>query len=1112
MKKTLFLLAALLGVTQAWAYTCKVDGICYNLNQAAKTATVTYSGYPHNNDYTGAYGSSLSGLDIVIPSTISYQDEEYIVTAIGEKAFYDSESTVRMSSVTIPSTVTSIGSQAFWKCTAITSITIPSSVSNIGEYAFYGCTGLTSLTIEEGVSAIGSGAFSGCSSLTSVIVKKESPVDIASSVFSNRANATLTVPYGCSEAFAAADYWKEFKEIVEASPIIEFADANVKALCIANWDTNGDGELSEAEAETVTSLDAVFKNNAYIGSFDELRFFTGLSAVNDNAFINCTNLSSIIIPESVTSIGVSAFQNCKSLASIIIPGSVTEIGTSAFCYCSGLTNITTPVSIKSIGRYAFRECSNIVTAKIECSGNLGYGVLYKCNSLKSLEINCPVVSNIFQEVGANYTNHGLPDTLEELVLGEKVEEISGFWQVDRKGVKTSTTVTYQSAKQMCQIQYATASSNPIYDAKTAYIDGEKLRNIIIPDDVVSIGSFAFINCTSLQSITMPTLLTNIGQEAFCGCSSLATLSLPDGIKNIGEGAFTSCIGLTKIIVPDELETLGEAVFAGCNNLVEIALPTNLTSIGRQLFYKCSALNTINFPNNLKSIGTNAFYGCNSLVNATLPEGLESLGYQAFCKTGLCSVVIPSSVSSFGGLTFYDCNELISVTAMMEIPVSIESTTFSNCANATLYVPHDCKAAYEAADYWKEFKEIKEMSQPVGTIFTAEVNGLQMQFRVTNAENFEVETYGTFETGPAISKQPEGEVVIPVEVNGYTVVGIGGWSFYGCSGLTSITIPNSVTSIGSPAFSFCSGLTSITIPNSVTSIGEGAFSDCSGLTSISVASGNTKYDSRDDCNAIIETASNKLIVGCNNTVIPSSVTSIGVYAFKGSGLKSITIPESVTDIEMYPFEGCINLERIIVEEGNAVYDSRDNCNAIIGKRSNILIAGCKNSTIPDGVTGIWQEAFLEHTGLTSIYIPNSVVSIGQQAFFNCSGLFFVAIGNSVTNIGNSAFAGCNNVRDVYCFAESIPTTGVNAFRNTFSATLHVPAASLETYRETIPWSYFKNIVPLTDEELTGVERIDNEQLTMPAGIYDLNGRRLMKMQRGLNIVRYADGKVRKVMVK
>ena len=187
MKRTLFLLLALLGITQMWAYTCKVGGICYDLNGNNHTATVTYSGYPYNNDYTGHYGSgSLKGLNINIPSTITYNNVEYTVTAIGDKAFYDCESSILMASVTLPSTVTSIGDQAFWKCTELTSFVIPNSVTSIGEYAFYGCSGLTS-----------------------VISEIETPFSFGSLAFSNIAsNCTLTVPAGTKAAYIAAG-WTE---------------------------------------------------------------------------------------------------------------------------------------------------------------------------------------------------------------------------------------------------------------------------------------------------------------------------------------------------------------------------------------------------------------------------------------------------------------------------------------------------------------------------------------------------------------------------------------------------------------------------------------------------------------------------------------------------------------------------------------------------------------------------------------------------------------------------------------------------------------------------------------------------------------------------------------
>ena len=279
--------------------------------------------------------------------------------------------------------------------------------------------------------------------------------------------------------------------------------------------------------------------------------------------------------------------------------------------------------------------------------------------------------------------------------------------------------------------------------------------------------------------------------------------------------------------------------------------------------------------------------------------------------------------------------------------------------------------------------------------------------------------------------------------------IGESAFRNCSSLTSVTIGNSVTSIGGYAFEGCSDLTYVTIGNSVTSIGSSAFEDCSGLSSITVAQGNTKYDSRDNCNAIIESASNKLIAGCKNTVVPNSVTSIGSYAFRGcsgltaitipnsvtsigwgafyncSGLTSVTIGNSVTSIGRSAFYGCSSLTSITMAQGNAKYDSRENSNAIIETESNTMIAGCKTTIIPNTVTSIGDYAFSGCSGLTSITMPNSVTSIGSDAFFGCTGLTSITIPNSVTSIGNYAFARCSGLTSV-TIPNSVTSIGSDAF--------------------------------------------------------------------------------------
>ncbi len=321
------------------------------------------------------------------------------------------------------------------------------------------------------------------------------------------------------------------------------------------------------------------------------------------------------------------------------------------------------------------------------------------------------------------------------------------------------------------------------------------------------------------------------------------------------------------------------------------------------------------------------------------------------------------------------------------------------------------------------------------------------------------------------------VIIPAEIDGLPVTSIGAWAFDNCTSLTSVEIPDSVTSIGAYAFYGCTSLISIEIPNSVINIETNPFSGCSSLESITVESGNEYYHSIDNC--IIKTATNTLIVGCKNSIIPNSVTSIGNDAFYGctsltsieipnsvtsigdwvftctslisinipnsvtsigdyafsncTSLTSINIPSSVTSIGNWAFYGCSSLESITVESGNEYYHSIDNC--IIETATNTLIVGCKNSIIPNSVTSIGNDAFYGCTSLTSIEIPNSVTSIGWYAFCGCTSLTSIEIPNSVTSIGNEAFSHCTSLTDIYCQAESQPEGWDTDWLGDCTATVH-----------------------------------------------------------------------------
>ena len=252
----------------------------------------------------------------------------------------------------------------------------------------------------------------------------------------------------------------------------------------------------------------------------------------------------------------------------------------------------------------------------------------------------------------------------------------------------------------------------------------------------------------------------------------------------------------------------------------------------------------------------------------------------------------------------------------------------------------------------------------------------------------------------------------------SVTSIGHYAFWGCSSLSSIILPSSVTSIGGGAFEYCFSLTSVTIPSSVTSIGRLAFYGCSSLTSMFVEEGNTIYDSRDNSNAIIETATNTLITGCSNTTIPNSVTSIGVHAFFGcSSLSSIIIPNSVTSIGESAFSGCSSLSSIIIP--NSVTS--------IGNSAFRLCSSLSSIILPSSVTSIGYQTFYGCSSLTSIIIPNSVMSIGRYAFCDCSSLSSIIIPNSVMSIGRYAFRGCSSLTSV-TIPNSVTDIGVGAFMN------------------------------------------------------------------------------------
>lgn len=434
----------------------------------------------------------------------------------------------------------------------------------------------------------------------------------------------------------------------------------------------------------------------------------------------------------------------------------------------------------------------------------------------------------------------------------------------------------------------------------------KLEYVKIPASVSDIGGYAFIECNSLKEIEVPEGVQNIGEQTFFKCTSLETVKLPDSMTSIGQYAFYNCKNLKVLNLPDSISNMGQCAFKGCESLTEIHLPASLGKLKKEMFQNCSSLVSIEFSDGITQIWSGAFSGCSSLKKVIIPDSVTVLDGATFydCKS-LEKVKLPDNIKKIDNYTFNNCESLTDV----NIPDSVQSIgngAFNNCKSlADVNIPDSVQSIGETAFYG--CSSLKEIVIP------------------QNITTIEKSTFGYCTSLEKVIMNEDG------------IISIGNGAFKSCYILKELTIPESVQSIGAEAFER-TGLTSVVIPQGVTNIEEGTFWSCAHLEKVVVPD-----------EGIISIGSYAFSY-CNNLkdfTIPSSVQSVGSFAFAGAGLTSVVIPQGVTKIQNATFSDCLALEEVTIAE--------------------------------DSVTNIGYNAFANCESLRKITIPTSVSEIDSTAF-------------------------------------------------------------------------------------------------------------------------------------
>jgi hypothetical protein len=972
--------------------------------------------------------TSLTAIDIGATTIVSYLGTEgtegtyncvYPANTIPQYAFYNYYTKSKVTSVLLPSSITSIGKYGFRNCTSLTSLVIPPTVNSIGDYAFTDCTNLISIQVPNSIASIGYSTFANCSSLvsvnvpglissipfrtfencksltsisipplvtsidgysfngctglTSIYVNSSTPIDLkySTDVFKNvnKTTCKLHVPFGSTPQYAIADKWKDFLVMVEMP---EFRLSN--------------NTISVPETN----------NSVVVSLKTEMSWL-----VNSNQPWLTVN--------PVTGTGNQTFDLSSEANPLLAPRTVKIIFKA--------TNDTLQYQILTIKQQG-------VTKMVAVSA----GSLF--SSLTEMELNS--ISNLVVT--------GAIDARDFKTMRDKMPYLETI-DIRNAAILAYTGTEGTDSLNICVYPENAVPQYAFYN-RNAYPNNSSLKRIWLPDSVTSIGTCAFQNCSGLESFTMPDAVSFIGRSAFYNCSNLASVNLPLSLTSIENNVFTYCSSLNNVIIPPKVTSLGWASFYACSSLTSIKIPQSVALIDGYAFKNCSALTSIYVTSS--SPVYLAYYGVFEGVNKTtcklyVPFGSGSL-YAAVdqwkdfslrdempefklsassgsilaqggtaivnLKTGLTwsansdqAWLTLNTVSGIGDQTFIftatahtsSLPRIATVTiSAPDLPSQIFTVSQDGVAKILNVTAGNLSTALSEAD-----KNSISNLVLTGTIDARDFKTMRDQMPLLEKIDITNATISAY-TGTE-GTESAGNIVYPENA-------VPQYALKAKAKLSSILLPSSITSIGKNSFYQCSGLTSLLIPPLVTFIGQDGFYSCTNLSTIN---------------------------------IPQGVISIGSYAFSNCrGLTSVTLPTSINAINFGTFSNCTSLVTM---------------------------------DIPSSVTLIGNSSFEGCTGLTTIKIPVSVTTIDSYAFFGCTSLFSVTIPPSVINIGSNAFYYCTGLRSIYT-NKAIPvdlTNSSNVFNyvDKTACKLYVNQESVPLYANADQWKDFINVATLPEFKLS-----------------------------------------------